>query len=539
MAIVSRSVYSGHGWWVGNGGLSASNADITLTMHSSNSNFDTATTATSTNSWAGGFLGSPVNDLFPAFFADVTSGPSPLTVNFTDTSVTNDPNGIISWAWDFENDGTDDAFIQNPSFTYANCGDFSVKLTVIDSINGPKTVTENNLITTDNFAASFSQGGTLVGNSSPVPFAYTGDPVNPTVSWDFDGDGLIDATGLNASFTFANPGIYTVTMNATLNCRTNVVTSTIEVISGDIIVAQPGPAGTLTGFVSPPDASYLDLTVNNPQGILITDLLFRTTTVGSPIDLEVYVNLGNSVVGNIAASNFTLAGNGTGTATVADELFTIDITDFILPPGTHGLAVVTRTPSSSHRWYIGNAGITSSDANVTLTPQSSSTNFDTSTTATSTNSFAGGFLYSVGANFPPGTILQFAPGCAGAQGVPDIQFGVTPPTAGQTAALRVVGVNAGVQLHGGISNQFNATFGVPLPVNLGPILGTQPSCRFFSSSEVIILAFPDAFGDAVVALPIPGTPLFQGLTVYTQGLVFDATVPAGVITTNAYLAVII
>ena len=63
------------------------------------------------------------------FTADVTSGNAPLTVNFTDQS-TNSP---LSWTWDFENDGTVDSTEQNPSYTYATAGTYTVNLTVTNA----------------------------------------------------------------------------------------------------------------------------------------------------------------------------------------------------------------------------------------------------------------------------------------------------------------------------------------------------------------------------------------------------------------------
>ena len=62
----------------------------------------------------------------PAFKADVTSGPAPLTVNFSDQSA----NGPTTWAWDFNNDGTTDSSKANPSYTYSDPGTYSIHLTV-------------------------------------------------------------------------------------------------------------------------------------------------------------------------------------------------------------------------------------------------------------------------------------------------------------------------------------------------------------------------------------------------------------------------
>ena len=48
---------------------------------------------------------------------------------FTDTS-TNNPT---SWAWDFDNNGTVDSTVKNPSHVYANPGTYSVKLTATNT----------------------------------------------------------------------------------------------------------------------------------------------------------------------------------------------------------------------------------------------------------------------------------------------------------------------------------------------------------------------------------------------------------------------
>lgn len=64
-----------------------------------------------------------------AFTADKTSGTVPLTVQFTDQS-TNEPT---AWEWDFNNDGTVDSTVQNPSYEYSAVGTYSVKLTTSNS----------------------------------------------------------------------------------------------------------------------------------------------------------------------------------------------------------------------------------------------------------------------------------------------------------------------------------------------------------------------------------------------------------------------
>jgi len=65
--------------------------------------------------------------------ADRTSGIAPLTVQFgSDGSL--DPDGTpITYAWDFNGDGTTDSTAANPSYTYTSNGNFSANLTVTDA----------------------------------------------------------------------------------------------------------------------------------------------------------------------------------------------------------------------------------------------------------------------------------------------------------------------------------------------------------------------------------------------------------------------
>ena len=64
--------------------------------------------------------------------ADPTSGRSPLTVQFSSEG-SRDPDGTpITYAWDFQDDGTIDSTEANPSFTYEQNGDYTARLTVTD-----------------------------------------------------------------------------------------------------------------------------------------------------------------------------------------------------------------------------------------------------------------------------------------------------------------------------------------------------------------------------------------------------------------------
>ncbi|WP_345023595.1 PQQ-dependent sugar dehydrogenase [Streptomyces sedi] len=65
--------------------------------------------------------------------ADRTSGPAPLEVNF-DSAGSSDPEGTeLTYAWDFDGDGTVDSTEPAGSFTYTEPGGYTARLTVTDA----------------------------------------------------------------------------------------------------------------------------------------------------------------------------------------------------------------------------------------------------------------------------------------------------------------------------------------------------------------------------------------------------------------------
>ena len=72
------------------------------------------------------------------FVGDPTSGTAPLTVDFTDQS-TNNPT---AWEWDF-GDATPHSFVQNPSHTYADPGDYTVSLTASNTYGSDTEIKAN------------------------------------------------------------------------------------------------------------------------------------------------------------------------------------------------------------------------------------------------------------------------------------------------------------------------------------------------------------------------------------------------------------
>ncbi|MCD6380117.1 PKD domain-containing protein, partial [bacterium] len=112
-----------------------------------------------------------VGDVVTASFAaSDTSGPSPLTVDFTDLS-TGDPD---SWSWNFGDDST--STDQSPSHIYVDAGSFTVTL-IASNVCGQDTTTLDITVTTTTDAINVPLRFDLRQNY-PNPF-------NPTTTIEF------------------------------------------------------------------------------------------------------------------------------------------------------------------------------------------------------------------------------------------------------------------------------------------------------------------------------------------------------------------
>ncbi|MBI5852458.1 MAG: PKD domain-containing protein [Planctomycetes bacterium] len=209
-----RVIGSGQTYTNGNGSnQTVSDTFMTLSLGKAVAGLFTGTINTP-RVWNGCIRYTPATGLYPSFSGTPTSGASPLNVQFTDTTYTSDPGGILSWVWDFENDGTPDAFVQNPSHTYPVAGQYSVRLTATDAQNGTQSFTRTNYISVDPITANFTGAPTIGAAPLLVNFTDTSVGVVTSWAWDFDNDGITDSTQQNPSWVYATAGQYTVKLTA-------------------------------------------------------------------------------------------------------------------------------------------------------------------------------------------------------------------------------------------------------------------------------------------------------------------------------------
>ena len=186
------------------------------------------------------------------FTASATKGVTPLTVQFTDTSVS---TGTTTYEWDINNDGVVDSTVKNPSLTYTIAGTKTVKLTVKNA-SGSDSEVKTGYITVSLPAtknppkAKFTASGTKGVKPMIVQFTDQSESTGTTTyEWDVNNDGVVESTVKNPSITYTIPGTKTVKLTVK-----NASGSDSEIKTNYITVSSP------TGTTSPA------ITVTSPNG---------------------------------------------------------------------------------------------------------------------------------------------------------------------------------------------------------------------------------------------------------------------------------
>ena len=371
------------------------------------------------------------------FVGSPTTGTAPLTVTFTDRS-TNTP---ISWRWDFGDNSSVNATVQNPVHTFGSTGTYTVKLNATNSA-GSNTSTQTNYITVNsgvvtpvaNFVGSPTTG------TAPLTVIFTDSSTNTPISWswDFGDNSAVNATVQNPVHTFGSAGTYTVKLTATNSAgsdtksNTNyiIVNPTVESPTFTSITPASGPiaGGTAVTIVGTNFAAGVVVTIGGanaagvfvdsthitavtPSGtagardVVITNTDGQTVTgtgaytyVAPPTFTSITPNSGSTLGGTtvtIVGTNFV---NGIGVTiggAAATNVNVVDATSItaVTPAGTIGAArdvVITNTygqtvTGTGAYTYVIVPTVTSllvdtGTAGTTLSVSIAGTNFGTGTT---------------------------------------------------------------------------------------------------------------------------------------------------------------
>lgn len=484
------------------------------------SNFTTPPAATG-SIWSGDlanvleFTYNPAAGLYAGFTANVTSGPSPLSVNFTDTSFSSDPNGITSYAWDFDGDNIIDSNLQNPTFVYTNCGTYNVSLTVTDGTHAPSTLTRTAYISTDALVGSFTD--TLIAPLT-VQFTDTSTPAATAWAWDLDGDGIVDSNVQNPVWVYNSASPVNVTLTATRLCNTAAaVTRSIVPVQQFSHNVAPNN-GLSTGA-----SVYFDLEVLNPAGISIGAIDVFGSVLNTPFTVDMYVKHGTYVGAEATATEWALVNTGSGTSASANTL--PSLVSFpqaqYLPPGVHGIKLLYNGTGPRYQNLTANTTVGNGDLSLTVGISRSTTVANPfGGTNTLLRAWSGTIYYSTHNLAGLAGFGAFAPGCAGS--LPVAKLTGNLPRLGTTFNLGVnnLPLSVGI-LMTGFGNTASA-FG-PLPLSLATFGAAGCFGRVSPDVTTLLVGASNA---ATWSLPVPNAPALSGLRLFQQVLALDSTANA-------------
>ncbi len=187
----------------------------------------------------------PANQPPVAQFAFSPASPAPgVAVSFNAGS-SYDPDGtIVLYQWDFQNDGVFDRTGVTTTWTFPAPGTYNVRLVVTDNRGAtgqtvrPVTVMAANQPPVAQFA--YTPSAPRPGDWVRFDASGSYDPDGSIASyqWDFQNDGVYDATGQIVFHQFTTPGTYTVRLLVTDNLgATGQTTRTVTVTP--VVVNQP------------------------------------------------------------------------------------------------------------------------------------------------------------------------------------------------------------------------------------------------------------------------------------------------------------
>ena len=174
-----------------------------------------------------------VSGLQAAFSGDnvYKSCPSPpLVTTFTDES-----QNAVGWEWDF-GDGTGTSNLQNPSHSYSQAGQFTVCLTITDTLGCQDQFCRPDYITVDGPSGSFTSSP--AEGCQPLEVTFDASATNAIIyNWDFgDGTGTINVSSQPTNQTthvYTQGGLYepVLILEDASGCKVPTVGSTILVES--------------------------------------------------------------------------------------------------------------------------------------------------------------------------------------------------------------------------------------------------------------------------------------------------------------------
>lgn len=192
-----------------------------------------------------------------SFIATTTSGLTPLTVKFVDTSA----NGPTSWVWVF-GDGNSD-IVQNPTHTYTEEGTYSVTMTATNSI-GSSTTTKVDYITVTLDEPITSFMADVTSGTAPLIVQFNDTSLNSPSSWTWNFGDDSTSTEQNPLHKFISAGEYSIIMTARNSIGSNTTTRLKYINVTAIITPEASFTANPTSGGIPLTVQFTDTSTNDP-----------------------------------------------------------------------------------------------------------------------------------------------------------------------------------------------------------------------------------------------------------------------------------
>ncbi|MBA3899890.1 MAG: gliding motility-associated C-terminal domain-containing protein, partial [Bacteroidetes bacterium] len=175
-------------------------------------------------------------NVLPLPVADFTSsavdGCAPTPISFQDTSDPVDPNSTIaSWNWNIGTPSNNNYTVPAFSHLYNHAGTYSVSLAVTTNNGCSDTITKHNYITIFPVPEPGFVPSPIIATTDNPFITFVDTSIHAAFwSWDFDDGNSSAGTFPNTSHTYADSGIYCITLTVTsINQCVNQVTECIEI----------------------------------------------------------------------------------------------------------------------------------------------------------------------------------------------------------------------------------------------------------------------------------------------------------------------
>ncbi|MCD8518492.1 MAG: PKD domain-containing protein [Flavobacterium sp.] len=215
---------------------------------------------------------------------------SSTTVNFNSTTSGGTPP--YTYAWDFDNNGTTDSILENPTFVYDNSMGYSAELTVTDNLGLSNSYLLPIVYPTEiQITSSISTVGCSTSNDGEIDITVNGGTPPYSYLWS-NGATTQDITNLS-------PGNYSAQVTDSFGCIKN---ASFTILNGDTTppVVTITPDETLEGC----STAIID----------VTDLPY--SSVATTIDLTTFQSVGGTITDDSSISSISYIDTQTGTCPI-------------------------------------------------------------------------------------------------------------------------------------------------------------------------------------------------------------------------------